>query len=169
MSERPTIERLRELLAYDPETGVLTWRVKPNRRILVGSQAGARRRGYLVIRVDGVLYPAQNLAFAIHHGRWPDRILDHDDQDRGNNRIRNLIEAGYSENNRNFDHSDRTAPYRGIYRAGKGWAASLSVNSKKIYLGCFKTPEDAARAYDEYVVANLGDRFPTNASLGLLK
>jgi len=105
----PPIERLREVLAYDPETGTLTWRVTQGTK-RAGSVAGCRpgNRPYWVVGVGGKLYPAHRLAWALYHGAdpWPDE-LDHLDRDPLNNRIANLRRVTLAEQNAN-----RVLPHR---------------------------------------------------------
>ncbi|PZP71746.1 HNH endonuclease [Methylorubrum populi] len=169
MAERPTIERLRELLSYNPNTGVLTWRVSPMWAVAAGDIAGGlMTNGYRHVRVSGQLIPAQDIAFALFYGRWPTVILDHRDRDRGNNRISNLVEAGSSGNNRNRLRTSRSG-FRGVVQRGRLFVAQCSVDNRTRRIGSHSTAEDAARAYDAFVLTNFGDRFPTNASLGLLK
>ena len=47
-----------------------------------------------------------------------------------------------------------TSGYKGVTANGKNWQAQISVKNKHIYLGTFNTPEDAAKAYDQYVLSN---------------
>ena len=39
LSNRPSIDRVREVVAYDPETGILTWKITSGRAI-AGREAG---------------------------------------------------------------------------------------------------------------------------------
>jgi len=49
-----------------------------------------------------------------------------------------------------------TSGYRGIsYQKERNkWMASISVKTKRIALGRFKTAIEAAKAYDNYVISN---------------
>jgi hypothetical protein len=88
-----TVERIRELFDFDPESGTFVRRVR-----VANQKAGTRikgaplRTGYLVIRVDGAAYVAHRLAWLHHYGEWPKEGSDlrHVDGNRSNNAIANL-------------------------------------------------------------------------------
>ena len=98
----PPAERLRELLDYDPETGVLTWRVRRRGRAKAGRVAGTlKKRGSLEVKVDGVRYQVHRLVWKIQKGKDPAALLDHWNRRPGDNRFSNLREADRHENVRN--------------------------------------------------------------------
>ena len=147
-----TAERLRELLDYNPETGVFTRRKKRgNRR--AGSVAGClcRTNGYVVIGVDYGQYHASVLAVLYVTGAWPTAEVDHRDRDRANNRWRNLRPAMHAENARNRKSSlPNTSGFRGVFlvrRTGR-WLAKLVVGGKQMYFGTYDSAVDAAHAHD---------------------
>ena len=89
-----TAARLRELLQYDPETGVFTRLVKTSNGIKVGDVAGtADARGYILIRVDGWLHLAHRLAWLHMTCEWPKGMIDHINGVRDDNRWSNLRRA----------------------------------------------------------------------------
>jgi len=49
---KPTQERLKELLHYNPETGIFVWLHANCNRAKIGFMAGYERDGYIVIGVD---------------------------------------------------------------------------------------------------------------------
>lgn len=72
-----------------------------------------------------------------------------------------LNHADFSgENNPNFGRKRKnsTSKYYGVTTKPSGkysyWESSVRVNKKSVKLGTFKLEEDAARAYDKYVVEN---------------
>jgi hypothetical protein len=94
-----TAERLRELLHYDPDTGVFTWLRVKGRRVRVGALSGkANGGGYFQIGVDGRIYYAHRLAWLYVHGEWPVASIDHVNCDRCDNRLANLRPATKAQN-----------------------------------------------------------------------
>lgn len=70
-----------------------------------------------------------------------------------------------SDGNGNMvDPSFITRKYLGVtyHKRNKKWIAQASENGRSKYLGCFKTPEKAARMYDAYVVSQGGESVKTN-------
>lgn len=149
----PTAEEVRALLDYDPETGVFTWRRRPQPRgPKVGTVAGCvSSNGYWQVRVLGRYYRAHRLAWLYVHGRWPPADLDHRDGDRLNNAIANLREVSRSENMQNQAKQGRrtSSRYLGVawHKQVGRWVAYIKLNRKRRHLGCFDTQEEAYAAY----------------------
>lgn len=96
-----TQDRLRELLHYDPDTGIFTRLVSTGWRGKVGDVAGYKNPdGYLVIMIDYKLYLAHRLAWLYTYGRFPE-VTDHINGVRDDNRIVNLREVTNWENAQN--------------------------------------------------------------------
>ena len=89
-----TYEEAHEWFFYDPDTGLLHWKMRPNRnsRATWGAIAGSKdSRGYWEIRLKGVLYRVHNIVWVMNHGDiLDDRTVDHKDLNKSNNRIENL-------------------------------------------------------------------------------
>lgn len=142
--------RLRELLSYDPNSGVFTWVAPTNRRIRVGARTGqVRPDGYSQLQIDGRRYLAHRLAWCYVYGDWPNGELDHINGLRSDNRVANLRVVTRSENMQNQRAPRGKNPYLGVsyHRASGRWAAQLSVAGRNTHLGLFDTPEQAQAAY----------------------
>lgn len=99
-----TDERLKEVLDYDPTTGVFLWKKRLAKNVPVGSEAGkVNPRRYRYIKIDGCEYLAQRLAWFWVYGTWP-RLIRFKDRDPGNLRIENLREGFYLD--RKYDKHD---------------------------------------------------------------
>jgi hypothetical protein len=61
--------RLRQLLAFDPESNAFRWRCRPTNRVRPGQIAGTNGR----IRIDGVDYLIRDLVVLWQTGRMPKR------------------------------------------------------------------------------------------------
>ncbi len=145
-----TPERLRELLHYDPETGI--WmRLKDN------TEAGwiDTSNGYRRIWVDGAKIYAHRLAWFWMTGEWPAALVDHEDEDPLNNRWSNLRQATKSTNGANRGMTVKnTSGLKGVSTSRQvswRWRADIQVRGRKIYLGYFDCP---VAAYLTYVVAS---------------
>jgi hypothetical protein len=53
-------------------------------------------------------------------------------------------------------HLGAKSGFKGVYPYGKRWCARVTVNGKAQRIGSYDTPEQAARAYDAYLVAQAG-------------
>ena len=145
-----THERLLELLYYDPDSGLFTWRVTTSNRVKVGAAAGyVDPAGYTAIRLDSKLYLAHRLAWFYVYGKWPEKGIDHKDGNPANNRIDNLRVADQTENNQNRRLGSRNkSGYAGVSwntNVGK-WLARVTVRGEIYHLGYFKELEDAVAA-----------------------
>ncbi|WP_088504320.1 HNH endonuclease [Burkholderia ubonensis] len=137
-----TAERLRELLDYDPDSGLFTRRVVVCNGTKVGEIAGSLNdRGYVCISVDGRTYKAHRLAFLWMTGSFPVYEVDHEDLNRSNNRWKNLRSATHSQNISNAKkYSTNTSGEKGVeswHGRGGQWRAVIRINGKRKHLGYF--------------------------------
>jgi len=135
-----TQARLKELLNYDPETGIFTWRV--NRRATQGSKAGARHptQGYIAIKIDSVLYRAHRLAWLYVYGVWPPNDIDHINRVRDDNRLSNLRLATRAQNCQNRRiRSDNVTGTTGVcrYKKTQKWRAYIMIRKRQKELGVY--------------------------------
>jgi hypothetical protein len=141
--------RLRQVLDYDPESGIFRWLVKSNSRVNAGDIAGhLKRTGYVHIGVDGTDYAAHRLAFLYMVGVLARVDVDHADGNKSNNRWSNLRLAGKSLNGANAKRRrDNTSGFKGVTWNGYRWEASIQVSGRQIRLGTYTSPEEAHAAY----------------------
>lgn len=145
-----TAERLREVLHYDPETGVFTRRLACKGRHAGTVAGGKRGLGYASITIDGEAHYAHRLAILYVTGAWPAVHVDHVNGKRSDNRIANLRDATVSQNHANKAKSaDKTSPYKGVHwsRERCKWVAQIKKDGRGITLGRFDCAEDARDAY----------------------
>lgn len=144
-----TVDRLKQVLRYEPDTGNFI-RLKSGNGYRAGTVAGKISDGYVVICIDKVTYMAHRLAWFYIKGVWPTDKLDHEDTRRANNIFTNLREANNFENRQNLAKApaNQSGLIGAIFIRGKNrWRSAIKVYGKKIYLGCFPSPEEAHQAY----------------------
>ena len=116
----PPLERLNELLHYDPQEGVLRWRDARGPRHAGRAAGGVNKRGYLNIGIDGVRYAAHRIAYYMGTGIDPQaHQIDHcPDPTRSNNRLANLRLAINTADNCTTRTHKRTQPVVIAYADG---------------------------------------------------
>jgi hypothetical protein len=144
-----TQSELKELLDYDPRTGIFIWKGKKGSRACKGKTAGATDAyGYIVIRINNVLYKAHRLAWFYSHGEWPETNLDHINRIKNDNRIKNLRVASQSLNMHNAKRLATNSGFVGVSwdsRRNK-WVSRIKVDYKTKFLGRFDRKCDAIAA-----------------------
>jgi len=141
---------VRSILSYDPDTGVLTWRVARSPSVCAGTRAGVCVRGYVRVRLLYTTYAAHRLAWLITFGKWPNGDLDHINHVKDDNRIANLREATDSQNGANrLINRNSTSGFKGVYwhRGHERWYAHIKVSGRRHFLGSYDDPSEAHAAY----------------------
>lgn len=145
-----TLERLRALLCYDPDTGLFWNKVNRNRCAIAGEVAGhTEKNGYVMVKIDRKAHLAHRLAWFYMHGSWPSHQIDHINGNRADNRIanlRNVTACGNQQNVRRAQKNNRIG-LLGVSRNGANYAANIEAHGKRHYLGTFPTVEEAGAAY----------------------
>jgi hypothetical protein len=139
-------ERLKELVDYDPDTGIFRWKNTRGRKI-IGS---AHSQGYREAKIDGHRVYLHRLAWLYIYGSAPERQIDHINGVRSDNRICNLRLATQQQNSGNSRISkNNKSGVKGIVIDKRNGAirAYIHVDYKTRYLGTFQTREDAHAAY----------------------
>lgn len=146
-----TVERLKEILRYDPLTGVFTYLVRRGKE-MPGNIAGRLNgKGYRQITIEGRTYTAQRLAWLYMTGAWPAVIVDHENLNPDDNRWVNLREATYSQNVTNTKpRANNKLGIKGVVELPSGrFQAAIRENGKQKYIGSFDTSDLASAAYQD--------------------
>jgi hypothetical protein len=164
MKPLATIERIREVLDYNLETGLFTWKerkgdtknIKIWNKRFAGKPTGhnANMHGFLCVTlcVDNKAYRAHRLAWAYVYGYWTEKEIDHINLNPRDNRISNLREADRGQNECNkAARVDNKLGIKGVHydKSRKQWMMQIKFKDavvKKRY----KTLEQAQRAYSDY-------------------
>ena len=157
-----TSELLRELLDYDPETGVFVWKPRPVKYFsskqsfscwnnkYSGQVAGrAHSCGYWELIVLYKRIYAHRAAWLYVYGEPPKGVMDHINGNRRDNRICNLRIATHSQNCWNMRTGGRgTSRFKGVsfHKKGQCWRAQIGFNGENIHLGSYSSEKDAANA-----------------------
>ncbi len=148
-----SIDDLRRMFSYDPETGDITRLVTVSWNAVAGSVAGhdsrSRNTSYRRLTINGRQVGCHRVAWALFYGEWPKDQIDHKDRNGLNNRIANLRESNQTLNQRNQRRNvNNKTGFRGVswHKGRRGWQAAIYMSRKKIHLGVFKTIPEAAAA-----------------------
>lgn len=144
------LNRLREYVHYDPETGVVSCiKRRPGGKWEVGVEIGnADRYGYLQFQSEGRQYLLHRVIYFLMTGTYPP-IVDHKDGHRQNNAWLNLREANPSQSAANRGPRKNQRYPKGVetIRNSPRFQARITVRGTRIALGIFDTPEEAHAAY----------------------
>ena len=148
-----TQARLKQLLHYDPDTGVFI-RTTSTGSTKAGAAVGtAHCKGYYCAMVDYKKYLLHRLAFLYMTGEWPEHDVDHINGVRTDNRWANLRPATSAENRQNIRRakSNSASGVLGVswHRGAGKWQAQIKHEGKTRALGLFLNPDDAHAAYLE--------------------
>lgn len=145
-----TVERLREVLNYDPETGVFIRLVSNNRRHKVGEEAGyLDDKGYVRVGFAGREYRAHRLAWFYMTGKWPAEV-DHKNGFKTDNRWTNLREGTHAQNHQNIRRARATNPTGELgvsQRPGRKPCARITIDGRQYTIGHFDSRAEASEAY----------------------
>ena len=164
----PPLQRVRELLDYDPLTGIFVWRENRGIRPTYGKIAGRKMgNGYWQITIDGKGYLGHRLAWLHYYGIDPDSQIDHRNLARSDNWIDNLRQATPFQNMQNVTISRKnTSGFKGVcfHKRDRLWQASIGFNGKLKHIGSFRTAEEANAAYNAQAKELFGEFYRKEGS-----
>lgn len=143
---------LRELVHYDKDTGLFTWKHGQAGGAKVGT---SDPDGYRLLRFQGRNHFQHRLAWLWVYGAWPSGQIDHINGEKSDNRLANLRDVSGRINNQNRKSalSRNISGYLGVsfhrWAKTKPWAAGISADGVRYNLGRFDTPEEAHAKYIE--------------------
>lgn len=157
------VETLRELIAYDADTGKLVWLPRDEKHFKSARDCASWNAKYAGREAFGTMWPngykaghifsrtylGHRVAWALANNCWPNHQIDHINGNRSDNRLCNLREATPAENQRNVkQRNDNTSGAKGVdFQKSHGlWRARIVHNKRRIDLGKFNNLDDAISA-----------------------
>lgn len=144
-----TQERLKQLVSYDPDTGIFIRKISLAHNAKAGSSAGTKnsQHGYLEFSIDCKTYTCHRLAWLYMFGEFPKSQIDHINHIKTDNRMKNLRCVIASENQKNRKlNKNNSSGYSGVRKIKNRWQCQIVVDTQFIYLGSFNNLSDAINA-----------------------
>ncbi|MCK5609397.1 HNH endonuclease [Candidatus Pacearchaeota archaeon] len=146
-----TQDLVKDLFNYNPETGILTRKINKG-SAKAGDIAGSiNSKGYLLTRINGKKYLNHRIIFLFVYGYLPE-FMDHVDNNRLNNKIENLRECTWNENQHNaLLRKDNKSGIKCVtwHKATKKWMAAIRINKQSKHLGVFSDIKEAKKSVDD--------------------
>ena len=153
---------LRECLNYDPDTGVLLWRVRPVKHFAnkqawsrwnnryTGKEFGRKHpNGSRGGHIDWQWFYSHRVVWKWMTGRNPNFIPDHINRDGLDNRWTNLRRATHSQNCSNHSlRPDNKSGHAGVFfsQGEKRWKVQINTKGRRISVGTFVLKSEALAA-----------------------
>lgn len=148
-----TIEQIKAVLKYEPETGAFEWLQNIGKKTKKGQKAGGKHGlGYVQIKYKKNNYKAHRLAFAIQTGKWPIKDIDHINGQRDDNRWINLREASKRENLLNAKKpSTNKSGHKNVHFVKKAnrWRVAIRALNGQLIQRNYRSIEDAINKANE--------------------
>lgn len=174
----PSQTYLAECFTYDPLTGILHWKARPlhhfanaiaqrrwNSRLAGKPANAAHSSGYRRVCISYQPCMVHRVIYKLTTGQEPPDEIDHQDNDRSDNRQGLTRPATHAQNSRNSKrHKDNKSGFKGVTFDARGrgnYCAYIRINGKNKNLGTFKNPELAHEAYCAAARAHFGEFFNT--------
>jgi len=144
-----TQAQLKELLDYDPETGVFRWKVAKGTKRKLSIAGTPTTSGHIHIAIDRKKYFAHRLVFLYMYGSLPTDCTDHINGIGSDNRLANLRLATRAENSRNCRKpKNNKSGVKGVYwnKKDRKWRAAFKINNREFHIGSFDSLIDAENA-----------------------
>lgn len=142
-----------EILNYDPETGMVSWRSDRRNGAKAGDEVGhtAVTDGieYRSVCIDGVSRRVHRIIWIMFYGEWPKGTVDHRNGNGLDNRIENLRDVTEQQNQRNKKRCVKNkSGVTGVHWCERShkWISQISDKEKRIYLGRFDDFSEAVSA-----------------------
>lgn len=173
----PTADFVRQILDYNPDTGILIWRARTPEMFRVNTDSPEKAcrtwntksagkvvgtlhdLGYLTASIYDVRYYCHRLAWIHFYGVNPDEQIDHANCDKTDNRVLNLRLADSrlnSANKRVLRNNHLGLKCVRMTEEGR-YRATIYVDRKPVHLGIFDTAEEASAAYAKAAKERFGE------------
>lgn len=154
--------QLKELLSYDPVTGIWTW-LHPeqmNRKHIDAVAGTISVHGYRIITFSGTKYRSARLAWFYMTGEWPKDDIDHINKDKADDRWSNLRDILHSDNALNRDlQSNNASGVRGVHwdSSRSKWFVQVKKDGVNHFIGRYDDFDEAIAARDLAAIELHGD------------
>ena len=134
-----TQELLKELLHYNPGTGIFTWNKTGTGRKKDKTAGWKTHQGYISVDINSQPYQCHRLAWLYVYGVWPKDQIDHIDNIRHHNWISNLREATNTQNQQNLKKANITNKSCGLLgvsfnKNSRLYTSQITINRQRIHL-----------------------------------